>query len=407
MKPRLLILLNRLSIGGPASNTLPLAAALQNQFEVLLVAGNPLPDEQSALYLLDKYKGFQTIIVPEIKRAVQPIQDVRTYKKILQIIRDFKPQVVHTHGAKPGFLGRLAAAKCKVPVIVHTYHGHVFKSYFSSFVSGMIIRTERMLAKKSHLLIAINEQLQKELIHDFKIADESKVLLNRLGIDADIFKDEEDILRKKFRSEFNISDDVVVVAIVGRLVKIKQHHFFIDVADTLIKKEDCKKRYCFFIVGDGEEYAQLEEKSESLGHRILKKNCRAVGEFDVAFTSWRKDIDCVMAGIDILLMTSLNEGTPVAILEAMAAAKPIVSTPVGGIPELIKTADCGFISNEKNEMVKQIELLAASNQLREEKGVHGRKFVKAHLTIERQSDELSQYYFKVLREPKKQRINKL
>ena len=162
MKPRLLILLNRLSIGGPASNTLPLASALQNQFEILLVAGNPLPDEQSAKYLLDKYKGFQTIILPEIKRAILPVQDLQTYKKLVQIIRDFKPQVVHTHGAKPGFLGRIAAAKFKVPLIVHTYHGHVFKSYFSPFFSGMIIRIERLLAKKSHLLIAINEQLQKE-----------------------------------------------------------------------------------------------------------------------------------------------------------------------------------------------------------------------------------------------------
>jgi len=394
LKPRLLILLNRLSIGGPASNTLPLASALQKEFEILLVAGNPLPDEQSALHLLDKYKGFQTIIVPEIKRAVQPLQDLHSYKKLIKIIRDFKPQVVHTHGAKPGFLGRLAAAKCKVPVIVHTYHGHVFKSYFSSFISGIIIRIERMLAKKSHLLIAINEQLQKELIHDFKIADESKVVLNRLGIDADIFKDEEDILRKKFRSEFNISDDVVIVAIVGRLVKIKQQHLFIDVADALIKKEDSKKRYCFFIVGDGEEYARLEEISESLGHRVLKKNSSTVGEFDVVFTSWRKDIDCVMAGIDILLMTSLNEGTPVAILEAMAAAKPIVSTPVGGIPELIKAADCGFVYSEKSEIVKQIQMLASSNELREEKGLKGRHFVTTNLTIEHQSECLSQLYFK-------------
>lgn len=396
MKPRLLILLNRLSIGGPASNTLPLASALQSQFEILLVAGNPLPDEQSALHLLDRYKGFQTIIVPEIKRSMQPVQDLKTYKKLLQIIRDFNPQIVHTHGAKPGFLGRLAAAKCKVPLIVHTYHGHVFKSYFSPFVSGMIIRIERILAKKSHLLIAINEQLRKELIHDFKIADASKVVINRLGIDANIFNDQEGVLRKKFRSEFKISDNEVIVAIVGRLVKIKQHHLFISIADELLKKKDGKIRYCFFIVGDGAEYEQLEEKAESLGHRVLKKNNIAVSEFDIAFTSWRKDIDCVMAGIDILLMTSLNEGTPVAILEAMATAKPIVSTPVGGIPELIKAAGCGFISSEKEEIVKQLQLLASSNGLREEKGLQGLHFLTTHLTIEHQSEGLTQLYFKGL-----------
>jgi glycosyltransferase involved in cell wall biosynthesis len=133
-----------------------------------------------------------------------------------------------------------------------------------------------------------------------------------------------------------------------------------------------------------------------LGHRVLKKNSLAFGEFDIAFTSWRKDINCVMAGIDILLMTSLNEGTPVAILEAMAAAKPIVSTPVGGITELIKAADCGFVSLEKNEMVKQVELLASSDELREEKGLQGRQFVTENLTIERQSEEVAKFYLKRL-----------
>lgn len=378
---------------------MPLAAALKHQFEILLVAGNPLPDEESAQHLLEKYKGFRTIILPEIKRAVKPLQDIRTYKKLVQIIREFQPQIIHTHGSKPGFLGRLAAAKCKVPVIAHTYHGHVFKSYFSSFVSSIIIRLERMLAKKSHLLIAINEQLKNELINKYKIETESKIKLNRLGIDVQAFHDKEGEQRKQFRKEFQLNDNVIAIAIVGRLVKIKQHHLFLEIADELIKGKSNQNRFCFFIVGDGEEYDVLEAWSEKRGHRAWKRGQSASREFDIAFTSWRKDIDCVMAGIDILLMTSLNEGTPVAILEAMAAAKPVVSTPVGGIPELIKAADCGFVSNEKNEIVKQIELYAASNQLREEKGVHGQTFVKLHLTIERQSDELSQYYFKCFREP--------
>lgn len=396
MKPRLLILLNRLSIGGPASNTLPLASALQEQFEILLVAGNPLPDEQSAQHLLEKYKGFKTIILPEIKRSIQPIEDIRTYKKLLQIIRDFQPQIVHTHGSKPGVLGRLAAAKCKVPVIVHTYHGHVFKSYFSSFVSGMIIRIERMLAKKSQLLIAINEQLQQELINDFKIADASKIKLNRLGIDVHVFNDRDGVLRKQFRNEFQLDENVIAVAIVGRLVKIKQHRLFIDIADELLRKESNQKRFCFFIVGDGEEYAQLEACSYKMGHRILKRGEAVNGEFDIAFTSWRKDISCVMSGIDILLMTSLNEGTPVAILEAMAAGKCIISTPVGGIPELLKSADCGFFSSDKKEIVKHIQSLANSSDDRLADGLKGRKFLSENLTVERQAETIAQLYLNEL-----------
>lgn len=389
-------MLNRLSIGGPASNTLPLASALQEQFEILLVAGNPLPDEQSAQHLLEKYKGFKTIILPEIKRSIQPIEDIRTYKKLLQIIRDFQPQIVHTHGSKPGVLGRLAAAKCKVPVIVHTYHGHVFKSYFSSFVSGIIIRIERMIATKSHLLIAINEQLQQELINDYKIADASKIKLNRLGIDVLAFNDRDGVLRKQFRNEFQLDENVIAVAIVGRLVKIKQHRLFLDIADELLRGESDQKRLCFFIVGDGEEYAQLEACSYNMGHRILKRGEAVNGEFDIAFTSWRKDISCVMSGIDILLMTSLNEGTPVAILEAMAAGKSIVSTPVGGIPELLKSADCGFFSSDKKEIVKHIQSLVDSSEDRLADGLKGRKFLSENLTVERQAETLAQLYLKRL-----------
>lgn len=202
------------------------------------------------------------------------------------------------------------------------------------------------------------------------------------------------MLRKKFRSEFNISEDVVVVAIVGRLVKIKQHRLFIEIAEKLLKQKHSKKRYCFFIVGDGDEYEQLKTLSVMMGLRVLQKNKQADREFDIAFTSWRKDIDCVMAGIDILLMTSLNEGTPVAILEAMAAGKPIVSTPVGGIPELIAAADCGFVSSEKSEMIKQIEFLASADKIRIEKGMLGRQFVTTNLTIQRQAEELSLLYAK-------------
>ena len=392
MKPRLLILLNRLSIGGPASNTLPLAAALKNNFDILLVAGNPLPDEQSAKHLLDKHRGLRTIILPEIRRAIHPAQDLETYRKLLQIIRDFQPQIVHTHGSKPGFLGRIAAAKCKVPLVVHTYHGHVFKSYFSPLVSSLIIHAERTLARKTNFLIAINEHLQKELIDEYKIATASKIKLNRLGIDINGFKDSDHLLRKKFRNEFKLNDDVFAIAIVGRLVKIKQHQLFLDIASELLLQKRNIKRYCFFIVGDGEEYEPILSQSLSMGYRVLRKNQPANGEYDIVFTSWRKDIDVVMSGIDLLLMTSLNEGTPVAILEAMAAGKPIVSTPVGGIPELIASANCGFVSSKNAEIVKQISMLADAGEERITRGLKGRQYVEENLTIERQAKELSELY---------------
>jgi glycosyltransferase involved in cell wall biosynthesis len=389
LKPRLLIILNRLATGGPASNTLALAEAMHQHFEILLIAGNPLPEEQSAAYLLDKYQGFETRIIPDFKRTLSPFRDFLTYKKIVRIIREFKPEIVHTHGSKPGLLGRLAASRCKVPLIVHTYHGHVFKSYFSHFISQLIIRTERVLAKKSHVLIAINRQLRKELIEVYKIAAASKVYLNRLGIDAVYFQNVNAEFREQFRREFLLNDDVVVVAIVGRLVKIKNHRLFIDIAKRLLQEHSDHYRYVFFVIGDGEEYESLETYAQNSGLRLLRKNQSADKEFDIAFTSWRKDIDKVMAGIDILLMTSLNEGTPVAILEAMSAGKPIVSTPVGGIPELLNEAECGATADNENEIVQQIRLFAESPTQRILKGEQGKNYVKMNLSVENQAKELT------------------
>jgi glycosyltransferase involved in cell wall biosynthesis len=142
-------------------------------------------------------------------------------------------------------------------------------------------------------------------------------------------------------------------------------------------------------VGDGEEYDTLLEQSVRMGYRVLPKGQSVNEEFDIAFTSWRRDVAFVMAGIDILLMTSLNEGTPVAILEAMATAKPIVSTPVGGIPELLEKANCGTVSSDIDKLVRQIELISASDAERKKEGYSGRNYVLQRLSVKRQAEELS------------------
>ena len=163
-------------------NTLCMAAALSNAFDVLVVAGEPNGDEQPADYLLDQYKGFRFFKIATLRRSVLPAVDWRAYRQLKKIIHEFKPAIVHTHGTKPGVLGRLAAHRCKVPVVVHTFHGHVFHSYFSSFVSACIVQIERWLARYSTALIAISEVLQQELVHTYRIATADKVKLVRLGI---------------------------------------------------------------------------------------------------------------------------------------------------------------------------------------------------------------------------------
>jgi len=392
LRPRLLIFLNRLAIGGPASNTLALASLLSKEFDLLLVAGGPLPNERSAAFLLDLYKGFGVRMLPGISRSVNPFRDVLSYFKIRKIIQDFKPDIVHTHGSKPGIIGRWVAFRAHVPVIVHTYHGHVFHSYFPSVFSSWIVRLERMMAIKTHILIAINKQLKEELTDRYRIADTDKVKLCRLGIDASLFQDPGDLRRKKFRSAFHLSENDFVIAIVGRLVKIKQHGMFLELVQWLKNHNKSQKRLCFFVVGDGEEYTSVLQIAKRTGYQVGEPGIAQTGFCDIVFTSWLTDIREVMSGIDLLAMTSLNEGTPVSILEAMAAGKPVVSTPVGGIPELFEAAGSGFCGTSVAELGEHILKLIHSSDLYKEQSEKGHTYVAGNLSVQQQACETSALY---------------
>lgn len=386
MKPRLLIILNRLSIGGPAANTLALAARLSFDYEILLVAGKPGTGEHSAEHLLSSSDGFRVEFLEEIRREVLPLQDIKTYCKLRKIIRSFKPHIVHTHGSKPGALGRLAAWQAGVPVIVHTYHGHVFHSYFSKPVSGAIIWLERWLAKRTSLLLAINQKLKTELEITYRIAPAEKIVLNRLGVQAELLQDTDGSLRSFFRSQWQLEENEMAVAIVGRLVQVKQHRLFLQMALQLLTKQHAKK-YRFFIVGDGEEKGRLLELVRQSGSSLRSSQTESPADF--TFTSWQTNMGTVLSGIDILVLTSLNEGTPVSILEAMGAGKPVVATPVGGIPELFLEAGVGFTATTAEELANAVHKLAMDPELRAQQGSLGASYIQHHLSISSQAAALS------------------
>jgi glycosyltransferase involved in cell wall biosynthesis len=360
-KPRLLIILNRLAVGGPAFNVISGASLLSQQFDILLLAGAPDADEQPADYLLDQYKGFQFQKINSLRRSVIPGTDWRAYHEIKKTIRQFQPQIVHTHGAKPGVLGRLAAHRLKVPVIVHTFHGHVFHSYFSSFVSSLIVRIEQWLAGFSSAIVAISNKLKEELSSKYHVASANKIQLIRLGIDTTQFYDENEKKRLQFRKQFHLESDVIAVGIVGRLVPVKNHRLFIEVAEQVLKSSH--HRLKFFIVGDGPERTSLQAFIKSKKMQFT----HAGSDDDNApfiFTSWRKDMDAVYAGMDIIMLTSLNEGMPVSIMEAMAAGKTVLSTNVGGIAELITHNENGFLANTKSELATALSSLVGNPELR-------------------------------------------
>lgn len=391
-KPRLLIVLNRLSVGGPASNTISAASLLADQFDILLVAGAPNADEQEADYLLEQYKGFRVQKIASMKRSVIPGNDWRAYNELKKIIRSFQPHIVHTHGAKPGVLGRLAAHRSKVPVVIHTFHGHVFHSYFSSFISGLIVRIERWLATYSTVLIAINQTLQQELIHQYRIAAKKKIRLIRLGIETNLYRDGDGHKRKQFRDEFGLQEDVLAIGIAGRLVPVKQHRLFIEVAEEILRTHAATKKLRFFIVGDGTEKKMLQEILSAKQLAYSTTADASSENIPFVFTSWRTDMDRVFAGLDIVMLTSLNEGTPVSLMEAMAAGKPIVSTNVGGIPELIEDGRTGLLAADQQGLVVQLTRLINDVGLQQQLSTAAAAEAQARLSKQVETAELAALY---------------
>ena len=392
-KPRLLIILNRLAVGGPAFNVISGAALLSKEFDILLIAGAPDADEQPADYLLDQYEGFKFQKINFLKRSVIPGTDWRAYKEIKKTIRKFQPHIVHTHGAKPGVLGRLAAHRSKVPVIVHTFHGHVFHSYFSGFVSNIIVRIEQWLAGFSSAIIAISKKLKEELANTYHIASANKIQLIRLGIDTAQFYDEEESKRSPFRNQFNLTDDVIAIGIIGRLVPVKNHRLFIETAARVLKSSKHKLR--FFIIGDGTERIALQELILSKQLTFSNTTSTDHSKSNFIFTSWRKDMDAVYAGLDIVMLTSLNEGTPVSIMEAMAAGKPVLSTNVGGISELITNNQTGFLASGENELVAGLTMLIENVGIRQSLASAAKENA-AHFSKTEEIQALSSLYHSLL-----------
>lgn len=339
--PKVLRILNRLIVGGPLLNASYLTKYMEPEFETMLVVGEKESHEKDASYFTDQL-GIKPVYVPEMGRSISPLKDYGAYKKIKQLIREFKPDIVHTHAAKPGAIGRMAAAVMKVPVIVHTYHGHVFHSYFSSAKTKAFIGIERYLGKKSSAIIAISEQQHKELVTDFRIAPADKFRIVPLGLDLDKFARGNDEKRKSFRSSYGIADDTIVITITGRMVPVKNHELFLQGISYLLQHSP--KKIKAFIVGDGETRTAMESRAKDLGIGFSTEKDDLHNQ-PLVFTSWRSDIDVINAGSDIITLTSFNEGTPVSLIEAHAAGKPVVSTRVGGIEAVVEEKVTGLLSD--------------------------------------------------------------
>ena len=390
--PKILRIHNRLIVGGPTLNVLYLTKYLAPDFETLLVVGEKEVHEKDASFLAEQM-GIKTILIPGMGRSIHPYRDYKAYRHLKKLIHEFQPDIVHTHAAKPGAVGRMAASSLAVPVIVHTYHGHVFHSYFGKIKTQFVINTERFLARRSDAIVAISEQQKKELAGDFKIANESKFRVIPLGFELNKFQEDQEHKRRKFRDEFSLGHDEIAIGIIGRLVPVKNHDLFLQAIKHAATHSSKKIRA--FIIGDGETKKKLEERAKQLGISFINgydKNAL------LTFTSWRTDIDIINAGLDIITLTSLNEGTPVSLIEAQAANKPVVSTKVGGIRDIVVEGETALLSDtdDVHAFKENLLRLVEDDELRKCLGKKGSDHVRQKFSVERLARDMAALYRELL-----------
>lgn len=389
--PKVLRIINRLNLGGPTYNAAYLSKFLAPEFETLLVAGMKDESEASSEFIVEQM-GLKPVYIANMHREINPVKDYSAYKQIRQIIDEFKPDIVHTHAAKSGTLGRLAAYHAGVPVILHTFHGHVFHSYFNPVKTRIFLEIERYLATKSSTIIAISNKQKEELCYEYKIAPENKFSIVPLGFDLDRFYCDKEIKRRDFRKTYGLSENDIAVGIIGRLVPVKNHSLYLK---SLKEAIDINPGIKGIIIGDGEYREQIENEAKLLG---LKISYDSAQNGDVLFTSWIKEIDKALPGLDIVALTSHNEGTPVSLIEAQAAGVPIVSTRVGGIEDIVIEGETALLSKSDDVagLAENIIKLSNSFDLRERLSLSGKNFVQKRFSYQRLVEDMRSLYYELL-----------
>jgi len=343
---RVVRVIARMNIGGPAIHVGKLASGLaQNGFDTTLVAGRPGAAEGDMSDLaLENGVNFQ--MLEQLGPRISPWDDGIAFFRLLQLMRCITPEIVHTHTSKAGVLGRLAARLAGVPVVVHTFHGHVFSDYWGPVMSNIAVVIERLMARMATVIVTVSETVRSELIAH-RIAPAEKIHVLPLGLELGVFMSCA-ARRGEFRAEMGIGEKVPLVGTVGRMVSIKNQQLFLQAASRLATDGFSG---CFVIVGGGELARDLRQLALELG--IADRT---------VFTGWRRDLDKIYADLDVLVNTANNEGTPVALIEAMAARVPVVATAVGGVPDMIKSEYSGFLvaTGDLDALVDAIERALAA-----------------------------------------------
>jgi len=375
----------RLNVGGPAIHVINLNTGLDPaRFESILVTGTENPGEGTLLDLAVE-RGIRPVVIPQIvAEATLKPRDLKALISLYRLMRQERPHIVHTHTAKAGFVGRLAARLAGVPVVVHTYHGHVLHSYYSPTKTRLLRRMERGLGVLTDRIIAVSEQVRSDLV-DYRVAGAEKISVVPLGFDLKPFLDSA-MQRGRFRRELCLSNGAPLVGIVGRIFPIKNHRLFLDAAARIAAEEKAAR---FVVVGDGTLRQEMEEHANALG--IADR---------VIFTGWRRDLPRIYADLDALVVSSNNEGTPVSAIEAMAAGCPVVATRVGGLPDLIRDGETGSLvpRGDAPALAAAVQRLLRDHESARRIGQTARARVAERFAVERLIGDIEHFYTDLLAE---------
>ena len=382
---RVLRLITRLNIGGPSIQAIALSERLAGRgFTTRLVHGSLGEGEGDMRYLLSPATAVEYL--PQLRRELSPADDCRAFTRVLAILREFRPHIVHTHMAKAGAIGRAAAAiynrtspSTDRTRVVHTYHGHVLEGYFSAAKTNLFVGVERMLARATDRIVAISPAIRDELLRDYRIGTPGQYRVIPLGFDLSAMTAIDDHARAAARRALDIPSSAHVVSTVGRLTAIKQHHLFLETA-RLIANQD--QAALFLIAGDGELRAELEETARDFG--ISGR---------VRFLGWRRDLATIYGASDVFLLTSRNEGTPVALIESLAAGVPGVSTEVGGVRDVM-CGEFGALApyDDAAGLAAAVAKFLGDSALRRAAGERGRASVTARYSVDRLVDDVEALY---------------
>jgi glycosyltransferase involved in cell wall biosynthesis len=316
----------RLNIGGPAMHVVNLARGLDQggRFRTRLLAGSITTDEGDMAYYA-RERGVEVTELPALSRLLSPLADLKILWTLYRIFRREGPAIVHTHTAKAGTLGRLAAILARVPVTIHTFHGHVLGGdYFSPVVTRVFLEVERQLARWTRRIVVLTEGQKEEMTGRLRVAPEERFAVIPLGLELEPFREvDRSEARRETRAALGIEADEVVVGTVGRLVPVKNHELLFEALPPL--EEILGRRVRVLVVGSGLREAELRHHAARVG----------IGE-RVLWLGWRRDLPRLYPAMDALALTSFDEGTPVAVLEALASGTPVAARAVGGVPEILR-----------------------------------------------------------------------